>query len=148
MSIEVEVSDTQAHIKVDRADVIRLVRSVLLAEHRAVASISIALVDNQTIHRLNRENLGHDWPTDVITFPLSAPDEPACQGELVVSTEMAVETARELGLDAGAELALYLVHGLLHLSGYDDSNETVAAVMSRRQAELLASFAKSWRASP
>ena len=53
---------------------------MLLAENRAVASISIALVDNDTIHRLNRLHLGHDWPTDVITFPLSDPDEPALSG--------------------------------------------------------------------
>jgi probable rRNA maturation factor len=114
-----------------------LVRDVLLAENRADASVSIALVDNETIHRLNRLHLGHDWPTDVITFPLSGPDDAGCSGELVISTEMAVATAREIGIEARRELALYLVHGLLHLCGYDDSNEADAAVMNRRQLELL-----------
>jgi probable rRNA maturation factor len=141
MSIEIEVSDTQAHMKVDRADVVRIVRHVLLAENRASASISIALVDNDTIHRLNVKHLGHDWPTDVITFPLSGALDPSLAGELIVSAEMAVTTASELRSEPCRELALYLVHGLLHLCGYDDSNEADAAAMNRRQSELLEAVA-------
>src|SRR5262245_44135905 len=117
MSIEIEVSDTQAHMKVNHDDVIQLARGALLAENRVDASISIALVDNDTIHRLNRLHLSHDWPTDVITFPLSAPEEPALAGELVISTEMAAAAARESGCEPVRELALYLIHGLLHLCG-------------------------------
>jgi probable rRNA maturation factor len=142
MSIEIEVSDTQAHMQVNHADVIQLVRQVLLAENRASASISIALVDNDTIHRLNRLHLGHDWPTDVITFPLSGPGEPALSGELVVSTQMAVATAQEVGSEPARELALYLVHGLLHLCGYDDSSEADSAAMEQRQTHLLESLAR------
>ena|ERR1017187_7252578 len=137
MSIEIEISDTQAHMKVDQAVLMSLVRDVLIAEDHPVASISIALVDNATIHRLNQLHLGHDWPTDVITFPLSDPDEPVLSGELVVSAEMAVAIARDMGGDPREELALYLVHGLLHLCGYDDSSEADADAMSRRQSELL-----------
>jgi probable rRNA maturation factor len=137
MSIEIEVSDTQAHMKVDRADVERIVRYVLRAENYADASISIALVDNDTIHRLNIKHLGHDWPTDVITFPLSGATDPDLAGELVVSVEMAVTTAGVIGGTPGRELALYLIHGLLHLCGYDDSNEIDADAMSSRQFGLL-----------
>jgi probable rRNA maturation factor len=142
MSIEIEISDTQAHMQVNHSDVMRLVREVLLAENRASASISIALVDNDTIHRLNRLHLSHDWPTDVITFPLPGPDEPALSGELVVSTEMAVALAQEAGDEPWRELALYLVHGLLHLCGYDDSSEADRAAMKHRQARLLESVAR------
>ena len=77
----------------------------------------------------------------MITFPLSEPDEPALAGELVVSAEMAVTTAREMGSEPRRELALYLVHGLLHLCGYDDSNEADAAAMNGRQSELLETVA-------
>src|SRR5271165_3006581 len=137
MPIEIEISDTQAHLKVDHLAVKNLVRKVLLAENHAIASLSIALVDNDTIHRLNRQHLGHDWPTDVITFPMSDPGALALSGELVVSTEMAVATAREMGGEPRDELALYLVHGLLHLCGYDDLNEQDSLAMKRRQAEIL-----------
>src|SRR4051794_36983176 len=70
VEIEVEISDTQGHCPVDRAALVRLVRDVLGKEGRRRASISIALVDQATIHALNRAHLGHDWPTDVISFPL------------------------------------------------------------------------------
>jgi probable rRNA maturation factor len=140
MSIEIEISDTQNHMKVDQAAVMSLVREVLLAEKRPFASISIALVDNATIHRLNQRHLGHDWATDVITFPLSGTDEPDFSGELVVSTEMAVAMAHDRGCDPRDELALYLVHGLLHLCGYDDASDPLADAMTRRQSELLREY--------
>ena len=137
MPIEIEISDTQRHLKVDRNALIELARGVLIAEERPDASISIALVDDGTIHRLNRRHLEHDCPTDVLTFPLSDLLDPALSGELVVSAETAVATARELGGDPHDELALYIVHGLLHLCGHDDSSSEESAAMSRRQNELL-----------
>ena len=73
-----------------------------------------------------------------VRFPLSAPDEPVLAGELVVSAEMSVVAAAELGLEPGDELGLYVVHGLLHLCGYDDRDDAHASVMRQRQEELLA----------
>ena len=119
MAIEIQIADTQAHLRIDRASITALATRVLIAENRPSASISIALVDNDTIHHLNRLHLSHDWPTDVITFPLCDPNDVELSGELVISTEMAVQTARDLNRDPLDELALYIVHGLLHLCGYD-----------------------------
>ncbi len=136
MSIEIQIADTQAHLTIDRAAITSLAARVLIAENRGAASISIALVDNDTIHHLNRLHLGHDWATDVITFPLSDANDLELSGELVISTEIAVETARELNRDPQDELALYIVHGLLHLCGYDDSSEELSAAMNRRQTEI------------
>ena len=87
----------KAIIRVDPAALEDLVRLVLASHRRERASISIALVDDAAIHAVNRTHLGHDWPTDVISFPLSAPDDSVLAGELVVSAEMAVASARELG---------------------------------------------------
>jgi probable rRNA maturation factor len=137
-SLVVEVSDTQAHLQVDPESLAGLARRVLRGEEVESASISIALVDDATIHALNRRHLGHDWPTDVITFRLSEPGEPVPVGELVISAEMASTTARASGFDPGAELALYLVHGLLHLCGYDDRSAEDVAAIRRREAEILA----------
>ncbi len=136
-AIEVEISDTQGHLRVDPEAVSSLARTVLLAEGHRRASISIALVDQSAIHAINRAHLGHDWPTDVISFPLSESGEPVLAGELVVSAEMAAGTSGELGVDPDDELALYIVHGLLHLCGYDDLDELDAAAMRRREDELL-----------
>lgn len=134
----VEISDTQGHIAVDRKALAHLVRRALAAEGVARYAVSIALVDNPRIEALNRAHLGHEWPTDVISFPLSGPDEPVLAGELIVSAEMAALTARDAGLDPWCELALYVVHGLLHLCGYDDRAERDADVMRRREGAILA----------
>jgi probable rRNA maturation factor len=132
-AIDVEIGDTQGFLEVDAAQLGRLARRVLAGEGVARASISIALVDDHTIHRINREHLGHDWPTDVITFPLSRPGEPELAGELVVSAEMARVTALALGADPAAELALYVVHGLLHLCGYNDGTDEDVRLMRERE---------------
>jgi probable rRNA maturation factor len=137
-SIEVEISDTQSHLVADPSFVESLVRRVLQLEGVERASISIALVDDPTIRTINRRHLAHDWPTDVITFLLSEPDDPILAAELVVSAEMAASTARDVGVDPRAELALYLVHGLLHLLGFDDTTLEAADAMRRREGEILA----------
>jgi probable rRNA maturation factor len=136
--IVVEVSDTQSHLRVERSALEDLVRNALAAHGRSRASISIALVDDVAIQTLNRIHLGHDWSTDVICFPLSAPDDPILAGELVISAEMACTSAREIGADPHNELALYVVHGLLHLCGFDDHEENDAQRMRQRESELLA----------
>lgn len=138
VAIDVEISDTQGHLTYPTGELVGLVRRTLEREGVARASISIALVDDATIRVLNRRHLDHDWPTDVITFRLSEPDDPELSGELVVSAEMAAATAQEVGADPRAELALYIVHGLLHLCGYDDQDDRDADAIHRREAEILA----------
>jgi probable rRNA maturation factor len=136
-AIIVEISDTQHFLKVDAGSLARLAEAVLSGEGVRRATISLTLVDNATIHRINREHLGHDWPTDVLSFRLSEPGEPELVGELVVSTEMALTTATELGADPTEELALYVAHGLLHLCGYDDSCAAEARLMRAREYLVL-----------
>jgi probable rRNA maturation factor len=136
--IAVEISDTQDHLRVDRRALTRLVRHVLAGEDVRRAAISVALVDDATIRALNRRHLDHDWPTDVISFALSDPGDPVLSGELVVSVEMAAASAREAGVDAWAEFSLYVVHGLLHLCGYDDRASADVAAMRQREDEVLA----------
>ena len=136
--VTVEISDTQTSLRVDSQAITETVREVLRAEGRTHADISIALVDDATIHAVNRQHLQHDWPTDVITFSLSEPDDPTLAAELVVSAEMAAHTAAASGTDPQAELILYIVHGLLHLCDYDDRADGDARAMRRREAETLA----------
>lgn len=135
--VTVEVSDTQRHLRIDAAELQRWVRGALRLEGVAHAEISLAVVDNATIRVLNNRHLDHDWPTDVIAFRLSDPDGPVLIGELIVSAEMARTTARQAGTDPAAELALYIVHGLLHLCGFDDRDADATATMRRRESEAL-----------
>jgi len=136
--VDVEISDAQAHVPIDHDRLRLLVAGVLRGEGVSAASISLALVDDPTIHRINREHLNHDWPTDVVSFVLSDEGDEALSGELVVSTETAARVAAEIGAPPWNEVALYVVHGLLHLCGYDDLDEESAAAMRRREDEVLA----------
>jgi probable rRNA maturation factor len=136
--IDVEISNTQSHLPVDRQAVTRLVCGTLAAEGVGRASISVAVVDDATIRLVNRRYLDHDWPTDVISFALSETRVPELDGELIVSAEMAITTARQANVNPWDELALYVVHGLLHLCGHDDSSPDASAAMRRREGEILA----------
>lgn len=145
--VEIDLSDSQRFLRVDPARVREIAGEVFRCEGISGGSLSIAIVDNATIHGVNRRHLDHDWPTDVISFLLS--DEnlgdgerdgdggPEFSGELVISAEMAASVAREGGLDPDSEFALYLIHGLLHLCGYDDRDEPRRDRMRRREDEIL-----------
>jgi probable rRNA maturation factor len=135
--IVVDIASTQGFLAIDPANLAGLVERVLRHEGIARASISVALVDDATIHRINRTHLRHDWPTDVISFVLSDEDDPELAGELIVSAEMARTTAAEIGAEPIAELSLYVVHGLLHLCGYDDTTDEASATMRMRETAAL-----------
>ncbi|HVY60053.1 MAG TPA: rRNA maturation RNase YbeY, partial [Planctomycetota bacterium] len=100
---------------------------------------SVAIVDDPTIHALNREHLAHDYPTDVISFGLRDPDDPdPLLGEVVVSADRARAEAKARGIGADEELLRYVVHGTLHLLGHDDQEPRARARMHRKQEAVLA----------
>ncbi len=126
-------------------------RSMLAAfkhHHTKRATISVALVDDDHIASLNNKYLGHQGPTDVITFNLgsdrsqsqsdSQPDE--IDGEIVISIETASRECETRGHTLDAEVALYAVHGVLHLLGYDDHTEADAQRMHAMEDDILTSI--------
>jgi probable rRNA maturation factor len=130
---KVSVACPQEAVPVDRGRMREAARAVLAAEGVADYEISLAFVDDATIHRLNKQFLGHDEPTDVLSFPLSDAGAKRLSGELVIGAQVAAAQAAEAGHDVQAELALYIIHGLLHLCGYDDQDDEGAAEMRRRE---------------
>ena len=115
------------------------VRSVLAGERIRVADVSIVIVDDRTIHRLNRRFLSHDEPTDVITFSLNDHGD-SLDGEIVVSADTAERAAEEFGWTMADELLLYVIHGALHLAGYDDLASAARRKMRSRERRYLAKF--------
>ncbi len=135
--IRVAIACPQELVAVDRKQMRHTTRTVLQGEGIADAEISLAFVDNPTIHRLNQRYLQHDEPTDVLSFPLSEANAPRLSGELVIGVEVAREQAERRGHDVQAELALYIIHGLLHLCGHDDHTAQDAAAMRQRERHYL-----------
>jgi probable rRNA maturation factor len=135
--MKVSIATPQEIVAVDRRRMRDVVRAVLDGESVADAEISLAFVDNPTIHQLNRRYLQHDEPTDVLSFPLSEPGSRKLAGELVISVEVAQAQALDRGHDVHTELALYVIHGLLHLCGYDDAAPAGQVAMRQRERHYL-----------
>jgi len=134
---KISIACPQETVPVDRKHMREVVRLIQEGENIADAEISLAFVDNPTIHGLNKRYLEHDEPTDVLSFPLSEPGARKLAGELVIGAEVAVAQAQEHGHDVQAELTLYVIHGLLHLCGYDDHEPEDAVKMRQRERHYL-----------
>lgn len=133
--IEIEVSNRQAR-PIQESAIKDAVHAVLSGEGVQSALISVAIVDDPTIHEMNQRFLRHDEPTDVITFPLESSLD-FLEGEIVVSADTAARSAPQFGWTTDQELLLYVVHGALHLAGYDDLDEALRAVMREREKTYL-----------
>jgi len=118
------------------AQVRRVVAAALEHGGRAGIQVSVVFVSDPELSRLHAEHLGDPSPTDVLAFDLGGPESgPA--GELYVSVERALAVAEERGLAPGRELALYVVHGCLHLCGFDDRRPRARARMRAAERTVL-----------
>ncbi len=134
---KIAIHSPQEAIPIDRGRMREIGRAVLEGEGVRDYEISLAFVDNPTIHRLNKQYLDHDEPTDVLSFPYSGDNAKKLEGELIIGVEVAAEQAGERGHDVQAELALYVIHGLLHLCGYDDKSHAAEKEMRERERHYL-----------
>lgn len=161
--MSVFASDEQSDVEVDLERWLRLARLVL-ADERAPedAEVSLIFVDETAIADLNIKFLGGTGPTDVLAFPIDddhipsgrqpdsggrgpgAPtdptDPPVVLGDVVVCPLVAQRQAPDHAGTLDEELALLVVHGVLHLLNYDHAEEQETAVMQARERELLAKF--------
>ena len=135
-SVRVLVADEQDTLAIDQKRLISAVQAVFAESEYPSASISIAVVDDPTIHALNVEFLQHDYPTDLLSFVLEDSPE-GLEGELIVSSDTALRAATEAGWPAEDELLLYVVHGALHLVGYDDKQPEAQAEMLAAELDCL-----------
>jgi probable rRNA maturation factor len=106
----------------------------------ADADITIVLTDDRQLHELNRDFLGVDAPTDVLSFPASESDPEtgaAYLGDILISIPRAAEQAEASGHPLEAEVQLLVVHGVLHLLGHDHAEAEEKARMWQEQAKVL-----------
>jgi len=128
----------------------RLAAFVLEREEApAAVELSIAVVDLTEMAELNAGYRDKEGPTDVLSFPCDdpcavvGPEEPVTLGDVVIAPEVAERQATEYGHTVEEELNLLLVHGVLHLLGYDHEADEDAAVMQARERVLL----EAWQAA-
>ena len=125
---------------IDKNRVKKLISSILKVEKKN-AELNLVFTDNKKIKKINKTFLGHNFVTDVISFGYNdASLENNISGEIIISVEMAVKLAQKLKCTIEGEIALYLVHGLLHLLGYNDKVKKDARKMHQREKELLSMY--------
>ncbi len=119
-------------------------RRVLEAEGVGAAELSVTVTDDETVRSLNREYAGEDAVTDVLSFSQREGEEFAAPpgrvpplGEVVIAYPQAFRQAREHGHPADAEVARLLIHGILHLLGYDHGEPEEERRMRAREEELV-----------
>lgn len=98
-----------------------------------LATLEVALVDDETSERVHIDFMNIEGPTDVITFH---------HGEIVIGTEVAKRQAEEYGEPFGREILRYFVHGLLHLSGHEDADEAERKAMEVAQERIVGTLWK------
>ena len=165
MAVDVFAADEQSERAIDIERFVALARAVLDAEGvREDVEVSLLFVDEPTIAELRERFLGEAGPTDVLAFPIDeepepggrSPDEggtgpggglpsderdmPTLLGDVVVCPTVAGRNAAEHEVSVDDEMALLVVHGLLHLLGMDHAEDEEAETMERRERELLTRF--------
>ena len=165
--MEIAVKNTQRSIKVKPGSIERIIRSALnklsagkrincynlasgLSFDPSGAVVSVLLVGDKKMRELNRTYRGIDRTTDVLSFSQlegsSSQNETADLGDIVISPAQAKHQAAERGESMDHEIALLLVHGLLHLIGYDhEKNRYQARKMREKEKELLHAITKVGR---
>jgi len=142
---QVEVQIAPAFVDLLSAEHLRAVAEAVLRHEGRSAELTLVVTDDEGIQALNRDFLGLDTPTDVLSFSaqedggpfIVAPEAAGYLGDVIVSYPRAVEQAQEHGHTTDQELNLLVVHGLLHLLGYDHAATDQEAVMWARQETIL-----------
>ena len=146
-AVTVVGSDVQqpggARVDVDVDRWCRLAADVL-RDARRRGELTLTFVDRDEIAALNSEHMGKDGPTDVLSFPLDEPDDadaagdvPLLLGDVVVCPDVAREQASEHAGTLDDELALLVVHGVLHVLGHDHAEPAETESMRAKELELL-----------
>ena len=166
MSVEVFAADEQSAQPVDAMRLVRLAKAVLGAQGvKPDSELSMLFVDEEAMAELNKRFLGKDGPTDVLAFPIDdddvveggrSPDSlgpgagvdientdpPNLLGDVVVCPAVAARNAPDHAGTYEDEMALLIVHGILHILGMDHLDDEEADAMEQRERELLAQFHK------
>jgi rRNA maturation RNase YbeY len=134
-SRKVIVTNAHRKYRIRKDPVGRYVRRVLVQEQTDNAAVSVVFVNSQHARRINRAFLGHDRPTDVISFPLE--DGDLLEGEVYVNLDRARQQAKRYGVSFGNEVARLVIHGVLHLVGYRDRTAAQARRMKKEEERHL-----------
>jgi len=137
--LRIIIKNLQNKVPVNSKKVVKTVQKVLSSEGiKKSGEITLCFVNDRKIKELNLKYLGKNNPTDVITFDIAEPKRPdKIFADIVISTDRAIDNAGVFGTSSLYELYLYVVHGMLHLLGYDDKDARQRQIMKDRASRIL-----------
>ena len=140
--IDIKVFNRFDKIAINDLSVEKLAKKILSEKSlNDKAVISIIFCDNKTLNNFKIKYFDEDVFTDIVTFKIE--DKPFLEAELYISTEMAIENAKEFKVSLDNEIIRLITHGILHLIGYDDSNNSLSKKMFSVQEEIVEKFEDS-----
>lgn len=139
---EIEISNSQRVVTIHPQKIRRIAKEVLSHFRlRKGVRLNILFLDDAKISILHKRFLGKKGPTDVLAFGMQEgkvlKGDPFLLGDIAISTETALRQAKRFHSPVGREVALYVIHGILHLLGYDDRKKSARLLMRRKEKELL-----------
>ena len=140
--IDIKVFNSFEKIAINDLSVEKLAKKILSEKSlNDKAVISIIFCDNKTLNNFKIKYFDEDVFTDIVTFKIE--DKPFLEAELYISTEMAIENAKEFKVSLDNEIIRLISHGILHLIGYDDRNNSSSKKMFSVQEEIVEKFEDS-----
>ena len=139
MTIKINSENRNRKRRIDLSKTEKVAKTVLRMLGKDGVELDIVFFSNQKIRALNRAYLGVDAATDVIAF---ASEEDKFLGDIAISSDRAAQNARIYGVTFGEEIALCLIHGILHLAGYEDTTGKSRKIMREKENELLQKIRK------
>jgi probable rRNA maturation factor len=140
----IHIDNRQKTLKLNRRRLRAHISKLMKALHLEDRELSVVFMDNRGIQEINRDYLGRDWPTNVISFAISEGQfsgiNPQLLGDIIISVEKAIADAESGDLPIEDELDFLIIHGLLHLIGYDHEGEHHqhgAPIMMAKEHELF-----------
>ena len=139
--MEVQIDNRQGKHRISKKKIRQTAKVILNALDCPDAELSILLVDDQQIAQLNRQDLNREGPTNVIAFPMRGGRfekiSPDLLGDVVISVETAQREGEKAGLNMQKRFDQLLIHGILHLLGYDDHTPRGRKKMREKEKELM-----------
>jgi len=137
--LRIIIKNLQSKVPVNSEKIVKTVQKVLSSEGiKKSGEITLCFVNDRKIKELNLKYLGKNNPTDVITFDIAEPKRPdKIFADIVISTDRAIDNAGVFHTRPLFELYLYVIHGVLHILGYDDKTKKDKLLMRKREANLL-----------
>lgn len=135
---------TDKNILIDKVPVHRIINKIMKREKFSISSLQINILNSDYILELNKEYLKHNYNTDIITFNYSGSNE-FLEGEIFISFQDALGNALKFNVHLDIEILRLIIHGILHLLGFDDTKAREKKIMTSKENELVESIQSDYR---